>query len=58
VPGIDLVGPLPGDVNKIIPYSAGVAAKAKDQATAKAFVQFLSSEAAVSVLKQKGMDPS
>ena len=57
VPGVDLVGALPGDVNKIIPYSAGVAAKAKDQGTAKAFVQFLSSESAVSLLKQKGMDP-
>jgi molybdate transport system substrate-binding protein len=57
VPGIDLVGPLPGDLQKIIVYAAGVPAKAKDPEAAKALVKFLSSEAAVSVIKQKGMDP-
>ena len=57
VPGIDLVGPLPGDLQKIIVYVAGVTAKAKDPEAAKALVKFLASEAAVSVMKQKGMDP-
>jgi len=57
VPGIDLLGPLPGDLQKIIVYAAGVPAKAKDPEAAKALAKFLSSEAAVSVIKQKGMDP-
>jgi molybdate transport system substrate-binding protein len=57
VPGIDLVGPLPGDLQKIIVYVAAVPAKAKDPEAAKALAKFLSSEAAVSVMKQKGMDP-
>ena len=57
VPGIDLLGPLPGDLQKIIVYAAGVSAKAKDPDAAKALVKFLASEAAVSVIKQKGMDP-
>ena len=57
VPGIDLVGPLPGDLQKIIVYVAGVTAKAKDPEAAKALVTFLASEAAVSVMKQKGMNP-
>jgi molybdate transport system substrate-binding protein len=56
VPGIAFVGPMPADLQKQIPYSAGVAAKAKDAATARALVSFLQSEAALAVLKQKGMD--
>jgi ABC-type molybdate transport system substrate-binding protein len=35
----------------------GVPAKAKNPEAAKALANFLSSEAAVSVIKQKGMDP-
>jgi molybdate transport system substrate-binding protein len=57
VPGINLVGPLPGDLQKIIVYAAAVPPKAKDPEAAKALVKFLSSEAAVAVIKQKGMDP-
>src|SRR5215471_626046 len=58
VPGIDIVGPLPGDMQKIIVYAAGVPAEGSDSEAAKALVKFLTSAAAVTVLKQKGMDPS
>jgi molybdate transport system substrate-binding protein len=57
VPGIEIVGPLPGDLQKIIVYMAAVPAKAKEPAAAEALVKFLSSEAAMSVIKQKGMEP-
>jgi molybdate transport system substrate-binding protein len=57
VPGIDFVGPLPGELQKIIVYAAGIPAKAKEAEAAKALVKFLSSEAAIPVIKQKGMDP-
>ena len=57
VPGIDIVGPLPGDLQKIIVYVAGVPANARVPEAGKALVKFLTSEAAVTVLKQKGMDP-
>ncbi len=56
VPGIDVIGELPADLQKQIPYSAGIATKAKDPATARALVSFLRSEAAQDVLKRKGMD--
>jgi molybdate transport system substrate-binding protein len=56
VPGIDFVGVLPGDLQKQIPYSAGIPAKAKDGATARALIDFLRSEPVWAVLKQKGMD--
>jgi molybdate transport system substrate-binding protein len=56
VAGIDVFGELPPELQKQIPYSAGIAAKAKDAATARALVSFLRSPAALDVLKRKGMD--
>jgi molybdate transport system substrate-binding protein len=56
VAGVDVIGELPPELQKKIPYSAGVAAKAKDAATARALVTFLKSPAAQDVLKKKGMD--
>jgi molybdate transport system substrate-binding protein len=56
VPGIDVIGELPADLQKQIPYSAGIATKAKDAETARALVSFLRSQAAQDVLKRKGMD--
>jgi molybdate transport system substrate-binding protein len=57
IPGVDIVGPLPGDMQKIIVYVAGVPAEATDSEAAKTFVKFLTSEAAAQGLKQNGMDP-
>jgi hypothetical protein len=57
VPGIDIVAPLPGDLPKINVYVAGVPANTNVPGAAKALVTFLTSEAAATVLKQKGMDP-
>jgi molybdate transport system substrate-binding protein len=56
VAGVEVIGELPADLQKQIPYSAGIAAKAKDAATARALVSFLRSQPALDVLKRKGMD--
>jgi len=56
VAGVEVIGELPPELQKKIPYSAGVGAKAKDAATARALVTFLRSPAAQDVLKKKGMD--
>jgi molybdate transport system substrate-binding protein len=56
VAGVDVIGELPPALQKKIPYSAGVSAKAKDAATARALVTFLRSGPALDVLKRKGMD--
>jgi molybdate transport system substrate-binding protein len=56
VPGTEVIGEMPADLQKQIPYSAGIVAKGKDTQTARALVSFLRSEAAVEVLKRKGMD--
>jgi molybdate transport system substrate-binding protein len=56
VAGISVIGEMPGALQKQIPYSAGIPAKAKDTETARALVSFLRSEAALEVLKRKGVD--
>lgn len=56
VAGIDVFGELPAELQKQIPYSSGIAAKAKEAATARSLVSFLRSEPALEVLKRKGMD--
>ena len=56
VRGVDQFGELPRELQKQIPYSAGISAKAKDATTARALVTFLRSPAAQDVLKRKGMD--
>jgi molybdate transport system substrate-binding protein len=56
VAGTEVIGEMPADLQKQIPYSAGIVAKGKDAQTARALVSFLRSEPALEVLKRKGMD--
>jgi molybdate transport system substrate-binding protein len=56
VAGVEVIAEMPPELQKQIPYSAGIGAKAKDAATARALVTFLRSGPAVDVLKRKGMD--
>ena len=56
VAGIEIVGPLPGDLQKITMFSAGLSSTAKDLSAAKALVKFLSGESAQPVIKKKGME--
>jgi molybdate transport system substrate-binding protein len=57
VPGIDIVGPIPAEVQKPTVYAAGIATTAKEPAAAKALVAFLTSPAATAAVKKSGMDP-
>lgn len=58
VPGIDIVGPLPPDIQQITAFSAGLHVAAKDADAAKALVQFLTAPAAAPVIRKKGMEPA
>lgn len=58
VPGIDIVGPLPPDAQKITTFSAGLHAQANEPDAAKALVQFLTSPEAAPVIRRKGMEPA
>ncbi len=58
VPGIDIVGPLPPDAQKITTFSAGLHAQANEPDAAKTLVQFLTSPEAAPVIRRKGMEPA
>ena len=57
VPGIDFLGPLPADVQKITVFSAGIHSGAKESEAAKALVKFLTAPAAAPVFKKHGLEP-
>jgi molybdate transport system substrate-binding protein len=58
VSGIEIVGPLPAELQRSIVYGVSVLPGSKEPEAARAFVVFLRSPTAASVLKKKGMDPS
>ena len=57
-PGVDLVGPLPAELQTYISFVAGVGAAAKEADAARALIKFLTAPAAVPVIKAKGMEPT
>ena len=56
-PRLDVVGPLPGDLQREIVYTAGVALKPREAEAAKAFIAYFRSAASAAVIKAKGMTP-
>jgi len=58
IAGAQLVGPLPGDLNNVTIFAAGIGPASKDPAAAKALIHYLTSPVGAGVLKAKGMDPS
>jgi molybdate transport system substrate-binding protein len=57
VQGVELVGPLPAEVQNYIVFTAGVGADVKDPSSAKKLITFLTAPSAVPVLKAKGLEP-
>ena len=57
VKGIDIVGPLPPDLQKITVFSAGIATGSKEPEAGKALIKFLASPAARDALVKSGLDP-
>ncbi len=57
VAGIDIVGPLPADVQKITVFSAGIASVSKEPEAGKALIRFLASPAARDAIINSGMEP-
>jgi molybdate transport system substrate-binding protein len=54
--GVDLVGPLPAELQTWIGFSAGLGAAAKEPTAAKALIGHLTSAAAVPIFKAKGFE--
>ena len=58
VAGIELVGPLPGDLQDTIVFMAAIMASAKQTEEGKALIDFLRTPEAVALIKAKGMEPA
>lgn len=56
-PRVELVGPLPAPIQKYTRYVAALVAGSRQKAGVEALIDFLSSPAAVTVLKAKGFEP-
>ena len=57
VPGAQLVGPIPEEIQSYIVFTAAVAANSPNQQAARDLIAFLKSPAAISAIKAKGMVP-
>jgi molybdate transport system substrate-binding protein len=56
-PGVEIVGPFPAELQHELVFPAAISADAKEPAAAMAFIDFLTSPAAASIIKAKGMTP-
>jgi molybdate transport system substrate-binding protein len=57
VKGIEIVGPLPAELQKITVFSAGLASNAPQPDAGKALIAFLSSKQAAPVIVASGLEP-
>lgn len=57
VPGIDYVGPLPPEAQKVSVFSAGVAAGARNLDATHALIRFLASPEAAHAITKSGLEP-
>ena len=58
IPGIDIVGDLPADLNTTIIYATGLTTMAKQPDAARDLVKYLSLPSSAPVIKTNGMDPA
>ncbi len=58
VPGIDVVGPVPGEMQLVSVFAAGICTGSRDIAAAKALIDFLRSPDAAAVIDSRGMQPA
>jgi len=57
VAGIEIVGPVPAELEKITIFSAGIATVSKEPEAGKALIRFLGSQAAREEIVKSGMEP-
>ena len=55
--GVDLVGPLPAEIQSYITFTAGIGAKSMVPEAARELIQFLRSPRATAVMRAQGMEP-
>ncbi len=57
IPGIDIVGVLPAELNKTILYATALTTMVRQPEAARAFAKYLTLESAVPVIQKNGMNP-
>jgi molybdate transport system substrate-binding protein len=57
VEGIDIIGPLPDELQRITVFSAGIAAVSKEPDAGRALIKFLASSASRDAIVKSGMEP-
>ena len=57
IAGIEIVGPLPPELQHVTIFSSGILVAAKNPAGARALVQFLASPRAIPLIRKSGMEP-
>jgi molybdate transport system substrate-binding protein len=57
VPGAELVGPLPAEINAYVTFTAGISAQSPNQQAARELIKLLKSPAAAAMIKARGMEP-
>jgi molybdate transport system substrate-binding protein len=57
VAGVDMVGPIPGELQTKIGFAAGLSSSTKEPDAAKALIRFLTAPSAAATLRSKGVDP-
>jgi molybdate transport system substrate-binding protein len=55
-PGVEYLGPLPGNLQSYINFEGGVSTKSHDPEKAKAVLRYITTPAATPILKAKGME--
>lgn len=58
IPGTELVGVLPADLNNVTVFGTGLGTNGKEANAGAALIKFLQSREAAAVYKAKGLDPS
>jgi molybdate transport system substrate-binding protein len=54
---VEIVGPLPGDLQNVTTFAAGIPVGSAQADTAKALVRFLQTPESAAVIKKHGLDP-
>jgi molybdate transport system substrate-binding protein len=56
-PGVELVGPLPPEIQSYITFTAGVSTRSGVPGAAKDLIRFLTGPSAIQVMRSQGMEP-
>ncbi len=58
IEGLEIVGPLPDELQKVTMFSAGIAATTKQRTAAEAFIAYVKAKERAPVLRAKGLEPA